>query len=153
MTWMHHREPGPIGAVLIRPHVTAEIICDGIHLHPAAVRLAVLAKGTARTCLITDVVSGQQHPVVDGAPRLPDGTLAGSALTMDRAVANVMRFADLTLPEAVEMATLTPARVLGMEDTRGSIEAGKAADVVLFDDEVNVSLTMIDGRVVWEENG
>ena len=152
MTWMHHREPGPIGAVLIRPHVTAEIICDGVHLHPATVRMTVLAKGTARTCLVTDVVSGRDHPVVDGAPRLPDGTLAGSVLTMDRAVANVMRFADLTLPEAVEMATLTPARVLGLEDTRGSLAAGRAADLVLFDDEVHVSLTMVDGRVVWKKD-
>lgn len=150
MTWMHHREPGPIGAVLIRPHVTAEIICDGVHLHPATVRMTVLAKGASRTCLITDGVSAREHPVVDGAPRLPDGTLAGSVLTMDRAVANVMRFADLTVSEAVEMATLTPARVLGLENTRGSLAAGRAADIILFDDDVNVSLTMIDGRVVWE---
>jgi len=150
MTWMHHREPGPIGAVLIRPHVTAEIICDGVHLHPATVRLAILAKGTSRTCLITDMVSGRDHPVVDGAPRLPDGTLAGSVLTMDRAVANAIRFADLTIPQAVEMATAVPARVLGLEDTRGSLASGRAADVVLFDDEITVSLTMIDGRVVWE---
>ena len=153
MTWMHHREPGPIGAVLIRPHVTAEIICDGVHLHPVTVRLTVLCKGTSRTCLITDVVSGREHPVVDGAPRLPDGTLAGSILTMDRAVANVMRFADLTVPEAVEMATLTPARVIGLDRTRGSLAAGKAADLVLFDDNVQVSLTMIDGRVAWEAEG
>jgi len=150
MTWMHHREPGPIGAVLIRPHVTAEIICDGVHLHPATVRLTVLAKGTSRTCLVTDGVSGREHPVVDGAPRLPDGTLAGSTLTMDRAVANVMRFADLALPEAVEMATLTPARVLGLEEARGSLAAAKAADIILFDDDVRVSLTMIAGRVLWE---
>jgi len=153
MTWMHHRDPGPIGAVLIRPHVTAEIICDGIHLHPATVRLTVLAKGTSRTCLITDGVSGREHPVVDGAPRLPDGTLAGSTLTMDRALANVMRFADLAMPEAVEMATLAPARVLGLEETRGRLAAGKVADIVLFDDDVRVSLTMIDGRVVWEAEG
>ncbi len=150
MTWMHHREPGPIGAILIRPHVTAEIICDGVHLHPAVVRMTVLCKGTSRTCLITDAVSGRRGEVRGGAPRLADGTLAGSVLTMDRAVANVMRFADLTLPEALEMATLTPARVIGLDGSHGSLEAGKAADLVLFDDDVQVSLTMIAGRVVWE---
>jgi len=150
MTWMHHREPGPIGAILIRPHVTAEIICDGVHLHPAVVRLTILCKGTSRTCLITDAVSGRRGEIRGGAPRLPDGTLAGSVLSMDRAVANVMRFADLTLPEAVEMATLTPARVIGLDRSHGSLEVGKAADIVLFDDDVQVSLTMIGGRVVWE---
>jgi len=150
MLWLHHREPGPIGAILVRPHVTAEIICDGVHLHPAVVRLTVLCKGPSRTCLITDAVSGREHPVVNGAPRLPDGTIAGSVLTMDRAVANVMRFADLPLAEAVEMATLTPARVLGLESTHGSLDVGKMADIVLFDDDVTVSLTMIGGRVVWE---
>jgi len=150
---MHHREPGAIGAALTCPQMTVEIICDGVHLHPATVRMAVLCKGTSRTCLITDVVNGRDHPVVDGAPRLPDGTLAGSVLTMDRAVANVMRFADLALPEAVEMATLTPARVLGLDGERGRLAAGMAADVVLFDDDVQVSLTMIDGRIVWEAEG
>jgi len=150
MLWLHHREPGPIGAVLVRPHVTAEIVCDGVHLHPAVVRLAVMCKGPRRLCLITDAVSARDHPVVNGAPRLPDGTIAGSVLTIDRAVANVMRFTDLSLPEAVEMATLTPARVLGLDATHGSLDVGKAADIVLFDEDVTVSLTMIGGRVVYE---
>ena len=150
MTWMHHREPGPIGAVLIRPHVTAEIVCDGVHLHAAVVRLTIACKGAARTCLITDAVSGRGREIVDGAPRLADGTLAGSILSMDRAVANTVQFADVPLATAVEMATLSPARVLGLEGSRGSLAPGKAADLVLFDEDVKVSLTMIAGRVVWE---
>jgi len=149
MTGMHHREPGSVSAVLIHPHVTAEIICDGTHLHPAVARLTILCKGTSRTCLITDAVSGRGHEVIAGAPRLPDGTLAGSTLSMDRAVANVMRFADLTLPEAVKMATLTPARVIGLDRTKGSLEPGKDADLVIFDREVNILMTLIGGEVVW----
>jgi len=151
MTWMHHREPGPVGAVLIRPHVTAEIVCDGVHLHPAVVRLTIACKGAARTCLVTDAVSGRGREIVDGAPRLADGTLAGSILSMDRAVANAVQFADIPMASAVEMATLSPARVLGMEGIRGSLAPGKAADIILFsDEEVKVSLTMVAGRVVWE---
>jgi len=153
MTWMHHREPGPVGAVLIRPHVTAEIICDGVHLHPAVVRLTIACKGASRTCLVTDAVSGLGREIVDRAPRLADGTLAGSILTMDRAVANAVLFADIPIAAAVEMATLSPARVLGVEGSRGSLAPRKVADIVLFSgEEVEVSLTMIAGRVVWESD-
>jgi len=147
---LHHRDPGAVGALLALPEVTVEIICDGVHLHPAVIRIAVACKGVARTCLITDCVSAAAVPVVDGAPRLPDGTLAGSVLSMDRAVANVQRFGGVSLREAVEMATLTPARVVGMSGSKGSIAPGKDADIVLFDRDVNVSMTIVGGEVVWE---
>jgi len=149
MAWMHHREPGTAGAVLIRPHVTAEVICDGVHLHPATVRLTILCKGPQRTCLVTDSVSGRGATVVDGAPRTADGRLAGSLLTLDRAVVNARHFADLDLEAALEMATLTPARVLGLDDRLGSVEPGKAADLILFDPHMKVSLTMVAGQIVW----
>jgi len=144
-----HRDPGAAGALLTRPDVSVELVCDGIHLHPAVVRMALACKGAARTCLITDCVSGRGRDVSSGAPRLPDGTLAGSILSMDRAVANVQRFAGLALPQAVEMASLSPARAVGCDKTRGSLAPGKDADVVLFDADVNVSLTMIGGEVVF----
>jgi len=150
MTGLHHREPGAVGALLARPQVSVEIVCDGVHLHPAAVRVAVACKGASKTCLITDCVSGRDRQVVDGAPRLADGTIAGSVLSMDRAVANVQRFAGVSLREAVEMATLSPARVIGLDASKGLLEAGKDADVVIFDDAVNVCLTMIGGQVVYE---
>lgn len=150
MTGLHHRRPGAVGALLARPDVTVEIVCDGVHLHPAAVRVAVACKGVARTCLITDCVSARDRQVVDGAPRLADGTIAGSVLSMDRAVANARRFAGVSLAEAVEMATLSPARVIGLDASRGSLAAGKEADIVLFDADVNVSMTMIGGEVVWQ---
>ncbi len=152
MTGLHHRDPGAVGALLARPDISAEIICDGVHLHPAAVRVAVACKGVQKTCLITDCVSGRDRTVVDGAPRLADGTIAGSVLSMDRAVANVQPFAGVSLREAVEMATLSPARVIGLDASKGTLEAGKDADIVIFDDPINVRLTMIGGQVVWQAN-
>jgi N-acetylglucosamine-6-phosphate deacetylase len=145
-----HREPGAVAALLTRPEVSVEIVCDGVHLHPAAVRVAFACKGVAKTCLITDCVSGNAHPGVDGAPRRADGTIAGSVLAMDRAVANVQRFAGVGILAAVEMATLTPARVIGWDRQIGSLAPGKDADVVIFDENVNVQLTMIGGEVVWQ---
>jgi len=150
MPTLHHREPGPVGALLARPDVSIELVCDGIHLHPAAVRIAVACKGPAKTCLITDCVSGVDRDISSGVPRLPDGTIAGSILSMDRAVANVQHFAGVTLAQAVEMATLSPARVLGCDKTKGSLAPGKDADIVLFDADVNVSMTMIGGAVVFQ---
>jgi len=150
MPVLAHREPGAVGALLADPNASVEIICDGVHLHPAAVRVAVACKGPARTCLITDCVSGRRGRIVGGAPRLEDGTIAGSILSMDRAAANVMRFAGVSLEQAVEMATLSPARAVGCDRAKGSLAPGKDADVVLFDEGVNVSLTMIGGEVAYE---
>lgn len=150
MTGLHHRKPGAVGALLTRPDASVEIVGDGIHVHPAAVRIAVACKGAAAVCLITDASSGTTARIYDGAPRLADGTLAGSILTMDRGVANLRRFAGVTLPEAVEMATLSPARVLGFDRTKGRLAPGYDADVVLFDADVKVSMTMVGGEVVYE---
>ena len=151
MPAMQHREPGPVGALLTDPNISVEIICDGVHLHPAAVRVAIACKGAAKTCLITDCVSGRRGKIIGGAPRLEDGTIAGSILSMDRAVANVMKFAGVSLDQAVEMATLSPARAVGCDRVKGSLAPGKDADVILFDAGVNVSLTMIGGEVVYEK--
>jgi N-acetylglucosamine-6-phosphate deacetylase len=150
MPTLHHREPGPLGALLSRPDVSVELVCDGIHLHPAVVRIAVACKGPAKTCLITDCVSARHRDVSSGAPRLADGTIAGSILSMDRAIANVQHFAGVTLAQAVEMATLSPARVIGCDKTKGSLAPGKDADLVLFDADVNVSMTVIAGEVVFQ---
>jgi len=103
------------------------------------VRIAVACKGAAKACLITDCVSACRRDTSSGAPRLPDGTIAGSILSMDRAVANVQHFAGVALEQAVEMATRSPARVIGCDKTKGSLDAG-----------VNVLMTMIDGEVVFQ---
>jgi N-acetylglucosamine-6-phosphate deacetylase len=153
------REPGTIGAVLDSDGVTAELIADGVHVHPAALRLAVRQKGPDRTCLITDSmnasglgegdfqVGGLDVVVKDGQARLKDsGALAGSVLTLNRAVANIVRWTGLSVPQAVRMASLTPARVLGLDGEMGSIEAGKVANLAVFDRDFNVVDTIVRGR-------
>jgi len=161
MREFHHRAPGAVGAAL-DSDAYVELICDGVHVHPAGVRLVAKAKGYNRICLVTDAVSaaglsdgtytlgGLPVSVRDGVARLPDGTLAGSTLTMDQAVKNFMEFTGCSLPEAVRCATLNPARLLGIDDRKGSLEVGKDADLVIFDEDFNVHYTILGGEVVYE---
>jgi N-acetylglucosamine-6-phosphate deacetylase len=153
------REPGVIGAVLDSDSVTAELIADGIHVHPATLRLAIRQKGADRICLITDSmnaaglgdgdfsVGGLEVQVRDGQARLKEnGALAGSVLTLNRAVRNIIRWTGLPVPQAVRLASLNPARVLGLDGERGSIESGKLADLAVFDRDFNVVATFRRGR-------
>lgn len=164
MSGLHHREPGPVGAAL-DADAWVELIVDGIHLHPATVRLVAKAKGFDRICLVTDAMSAAGLPdgeyslgglpvfVHDGVARLADGTLAGSTLTMDRAVRNFMEFTGCSLPQAVRTASLTPARLLGIADRKGSLEVGKDADLVVFDEELNIHYTIVGGEIVYAREG
>ncbi|MCD5408617.1 N-acetylglucosamine-6-phosphate deacetylase [Candidatus Bipolaricaulota bacterium] len=157
---LHHRAPGAVGAAL-DSDAYVELICDGIHVHPAVVRLVAKVKGYDRVCLVTDAISaaglsdgnyqlgGLPVKVQDGVARLPDGTLAGSTLTMARAVRNFMEFTGCSLPQAVRCATLNPARLLGIEDRKGSLEVGKDADLVIFDEDLNVHYTILGGEIVY----
>jgi len=163
MKGLHHREPGAVGAAL-DSDVYVSIICDGVHLHPAFVRLVTKIKGFDRVCLITDAISatgladGVYHlgkltvSVTNGIARLLNGVLAGSTLTMERAVQNFMLFTKCSLPEAVKCATLNPARVLGVDLEIGSIELGKKADLVVFDANFNIKHVFFNGYPVYENN-
>ncbi|UCC68836.1 MAG: N-acetylglucosamine-6-phosphate deacetylase [Armatimonadota bacterium] len=160
MTGIHHRKPGTVSGVLLLDEIYAEFIADGIHLHPAIVDMIVRLKGPGKALLITDAISGAGMPegdyelggqrivVKEGAVRLEDGTLAGSALTMDQAVRNVRRFTRRPLRECIQMATLTPARSIGAADRKGSLEQGKDADVVILDPDLDVLTTIVAGKVV-----
>jgi len=160
MEGMHHRKPGTVGGVLMLDEIYAEFIADGIHLHRAVVDMIVRLKGPDRALLITDAIRGAGMPdgeyelggqkivVKEGAVRLEDGTLAGSALKMDEAVRNVREFTGRPLAECVQMGTLTPARSIGVADRKGSLEPGKDADIVILTPDLNVVTTMIGGRVV-----
>jgi len=164
MRGLHHRAPGAVGAAL-DSDAYVELICDGIHVHPAAVRLVAKAKGYDRICLVTDAISAAGLPdgdyslgglpvfVREGIARLSDGTLAGSTLTMERAVKNFMEFTGCSLPEAVRCATLNPARLLGIADRKGSLAVGKDADLVIFDEDFNVHYTILGGKVVYAREG
>lgn len=156
---LHHREPGPIGALLDDERVTVELICDLVHLHPTAVRLAARHAGLQRTVLITDAIAaasvgdgvydigGLEVRVVDGVPTLAGGaSLAGSTLTMDMAFRNAVNSCGLTLVEATHAASTRGAELLGLDT--GKLEAGLAADIVVLDAELKPQDVMVRGEWV-----
>ena len=161
MQGLHHRTPGTLGGVLTDERIYCQAIVDGVHVHPAMVKLLVRAKGTARTILITDAMratglqdgtydlGGQTVTVRDGVARIASGSLAGSTLTLDVALRNVMRYAGLSLAEALPMVTSTPAEALGLAGRKGVLAPGADADVVLLDAQLNVVTTVVAGRVVY----
>ena len=151
-----HRDPGILGAVLTDERVTTDIIVDGVHLDSAIVKLVTEAKGPERTVLITDAISATGMP--DGHYHLGSievdvkngtctsgGKLAGSVLTMDKAVLNLSRYAQWDLPKAIAAATQNPARVAGLSG-RGVISAGAEADFVVLNAQGEVLHTFVRGR-------
>lgn len=153
-----HRDPGILGAVLDDDRISADIIADGIHLDPLIVDLFLRAKGLERAVLITDAIAATGMP--DGKYRLGSlevdvargqclsgGKLAGSVLTLDRAVRNVVKFAHWTLQQAVQLATWNPARVVQQHERRGLLAPGKAADLVVLSPTGEVRATMVNGRM------
>lgn len=165
MRGLHHREPGMVGAALDDDRVVATVIADGVHVHPAALRLVARAKGAARMALVTDAMSpvgmdvdafaidGREVTVRDGACYLADGTLAGSALSMNRAVRNMHRLAGVPLRDCIEMATTTPARVLGTLDEIGVLRPGARADIVVCDNELDVWRVFVGGELACASDG
>jgi N-acetylglucosamine-6-phosphate deacetylase len=155
---LNHRAPGAPGALLTDRRTTAEMIPDGIHLHPAVLKLALAARGPDAVAIITDAISAAGGPpgdylfagrtihVRDGAARLDDGTLAGSALTVDRGVRNMVNLAGCRLSDAIRMATLTPARIAGVDGRKGRLTPGADADLVALDAEGNVHSTWTRGK-------
>jgi N-acetylglucosamine-6-phosphate deacetylase len=154
---LHHREPGILGQVLTDPRLSADIIADGIHLDPTIVELFLKAKGADSAVLISDAISATGMP--DGRYRLgnfdvevrngkctADGKLAGSVLTLDRAVRNVMQFANWDLQSSLRLATLNPAQVMGLNQ-RGRLEAGARADIIVLSPNGEVRNTIIGGEV------
>ena len=158
---MHHREPGVVGAALTTQGVKVELIADGVHLAPSIIRLAIAAKGIDDVLLITDamaatgcedgeyVLGPMQVQVRNGEARLASGNLAGSTLTLDRAVVNVARWTNVGLGGAWQMASLNPARQLGMEGRVGRIAPGYDADLTAMDTSGQVIMTMVGGEIVY----
>ncbi|MFO7320787.1 MAG: N-acetylglucosamine-6-phosphate deacetylase [Chloroflexota bacterium] len=161
MTGLHHREPGTLGAAMSIDALTCELIADNIHVHPVAMGILAKVKGPDRIILVTDAVRGagmadgeyqiDERTVVvrDGAVRLPDGTLAGSTLTMERALKNYIAATGLPLVEAVKASSSNAARALRIDGRKGSLLPGKDADLTLLDDDFNVCLTVAEGRIVY----
>lgn len=164
MPALEHRAPNAPGAVLANTGWTAGLIPDGIHLHPALVKMIWLAKGS-RVNLVSDAMAALgmaagtyrlndfQVNVSGSAARLPDGTLAGSILPLDQAVRNFIGFTGCTLAEALQTVTTTPARLIGIEQERGEIAEGMVADLLVLDAGLSVEMTVAAGNVVYEREG
>jgi N-acetylglucosamine-6-phosphate deacetylase len=162
----HHREPGGIGAALDENQVFVELIADGIHIHPSFIRLAIFRKGVDRVCLITDTLKEVGQPdgtyawgglevVLKGREiRLKDsGVLAGSVLHLNQGVRNVLSWTGLSVPEVIRMATLTPAKSVGLETQVGSLEPGKRANIAIFDSNFETMAALVRGEKVYSREG
>lgn len=162
------RFAGSIEATYMLDAMDVEIIGDGVHLPGPLLQYILKVKGTDRTALITDAMRAAGMPegpsiigtkddgldviVEDGVAKLPDRTsFAGSVATMDRTVRTIMAKANASLVEAVKMASLIPAKIMKIDDRKGSIAPKKEADIVLFDDDIQVTMTMVQGRIVFEK--
>ncbi len=164
MRAFHQREPGILGQVLTDDRLFAEVICDGLHVHSTALLLLLRVKGMDRVILVTDGLSAVdmgdgQYPLGDktiivqgGECRDQDGRLAGSTLTLDRAVRNLVRWFDLPLHEALTAASATPARSMNLGSNKGIIAPGADADLVFLDAGLQVLKTMVGGRVVYSRS-
>ncbi|WP_239741039.1 N-acetylglucosamine-6-phosphate deacetylase [Mammaliicoccus sp. M-M45] len=159
-TTFTHREPGVFGVALTNERLTTEVIVDGVHSHPAAVKLAYLAKGNENFCIITDAMrakgmsdgkydlGGQDVYVKNNEARLENGSLAGSILLMNKGLKNLMDFANVSLEEAWRTTSLNQAIRLNVDDRLGSIKIGKQADFVVVDSELNVLTTIKKGYII-----
>jgi N-acetylglucosamine-6-phosphate deacetylase len=161
MSPLRHRGPGVAGAVLTREEVSAELICDGFHVHPAVCQIAIAKKGTSGIMAITDGTAGAGlpvgatatiggHPITvrDEAAFLNDGTIAGSTLTMDGAFRTIATRFGLSIVDAAQLCSTAPARALGLAGF-GVIAAGAVADLVVLDRNFRVTRTFIAGQEVW----
>ncbi len=161
MSPLHHRAPGVVGAALADDRVTAMLIADGVHVHPAALNVALRAKGPERIVLVTDAIAAAGAPpgrfalagvevISDGkSARLADGTLAGSTLTMDHAVRMMAGVAGARLEDALAMASSVPAAAIGLADT-GRIAVGQTADLTLWSAALEVTATIVGGALAFQ---
>jgi N-acetylglucosamine-6-phosphate deacetylase len=164
MRGLHHREPGVVGAALTCDGFSTELICDGIHVHPVAMKLLLRAKGPDKIVLVTDTVRAMGLPegryqlggldinVSQGAARLTTGELAGSTLSMAMAVKNATQMLGVSLPQAIQMASYNPAHTVGMGHRKGSLTVGKDGDLAIFDQDLNALATIVAGKMVYQKS-
>ena len=162
MRGLHHREPGVIGAGLTDGRVNLELVADGVHVHPAALRLALLAKGPAKIALVSDSVKpgglpdgeyslgGRAVHVKGRSITLRCGVIAGSGIRLNDAIATMVEKAGVALTEAVQMASNTPARILKLTPRKGRLEEGADADITVIDWRYRVLRTIVGGETVYE---
>lgn len=156
-----HREPGVIGASLTDDRVYCELIYDRIHLHDGAVQIALKMKGYDKIVLVSDammaaglkdgeyLLGNQKVFVKEGAARLASGNLAGSTLNLQQAVYNMVKFLDIPIHQIVKMASLNPAKAIKEDQELGSIEIGKIADLIIFNENIDIKNAIIGGKLIW----
>lgn len=162
MRGLHHREPGVVGAALLHNELVAEMIVDGVHVTPKMVEMAYKIKRKTGVILITDSIrvkclgdgyydlGGQDVTVKEGKAVLGGGTLAGSTLKMGQAVKNMLAYSNCTLTDLIQMVSANPAKQLKIFDRKGSITAGKDADIVILDNNMEIKMTICRGTVAFE---
>jgi N-acetylglucosamine-6-phosphate deacetylase len=162
MVSLHHRDPGPLAAIFERPDITCQVITDGVHIHPAMLRLAFHALGPKRFVTITDgmqalglpdghyTYNNLQYESKNGTARYKDGTLIGTALGVSQLLARLTQFTPCSPPDAIRTVTENAAQVLGLGQTKGSIAPGRDADLVVLDADLSVYATVVAGRVVYQ---
>src|SRR5262245_15451958 len=158
-----HRQPGVLGAVLTNPNVWTELIADRANVDPIAIQMLLSCKGHRRILLVTDAISAAGMPdgdfqlgsllvkVSQGVCRVAEGTLAGSTLSVDRALQNIMHWTGIPLEEAIYMTSRNPAESIGVAQTKGSIQPGYDADMILLNDDLEVHATLCDGQLVYQQ--
>jgi len=158
---LHQREPGLVGAALLDPNSTIEVICDGVHLHSAIVQIFIKVKGWDKVVIVSDgtCVMGMppgiykwydSNATFDGESlKLDNETIAGGVLPLNKALKNLVKFTRCTLSAAVRMTSLKPARMLGIDDLYGSISAGKVANIVLVNKDYDIVHTFVEGKLVY----
>lgn len=161
---LHHREPGVVGAAMYHDELTAELIADGIHVHPVAMSILYRLKQSDGLVLVSDGMravgmedgsydlGGLNVRMQNGEARLEDGTLAGSTLTLEKAVQNMVTLCGVPLPDAVKMASETPARVIGAGERKGRLQSGYDADFLLLDSSLHVTATYRGGQLVYQRH-
>ncbi|TDT70556.1 N-acetylglucosamine-6-phosphate deacetylase [Hypnocyclicus thermotrophus] len=162
MTGLHHRNPGIVGAAF-NSDVSCEIIADNIHINPANYHIVFKQKSKDKIVLITDSMraaclksgkydlGGQDVYVDEKAARLEDGTLAGSILRLNNAVKNIHDEIDISLVDLINLVTLNPAKIIGVDNIKGSIKKDKYSDFAIFDKEFNVDMTIVEGKIVYNK--
>jgi N-acetylglucosamine-6-phosphate deacetylase len=164
MLGLHHRLPGTVGAVLTDDRIFGQVISDGVHLHPAVVKLIVQCKGKYRTILISDATratglrdgeyaaGGLKYVVKQGIARTLEGGLAGSTLTLDVALRNIMSYTGLPFQEVIPMATSVPSEAIGLKGQKGILAPGADADIAIFDPNFMVQYTIIAGEIAYKND-
>ena len=162
MRSLHHRDPGPLAAIFEKPEISVEFIGDSHHIHPGLFKMVWDLKGPQNIACVTDGISGtglpegtyiynnKSYTSKNGLARYLDGTFIGSTMGLIKIVSNFKTFTNCTFKEAIDTVTLNPARILGVDREKGSIEEGKDADIVLIDRDFNVKCTIIAGKIVYQ---